>query len=303
MNQSNLFSNTKKSSTDSKYVTRISVPPPDEDGCKTNQSSDLVYGLKVATNDSKNLKQKFSPPNFMHDPKTSIFYDQYSTLVTVDDDEYKSKSNIDINVKRQNDNIIITTLKPSSCDIDDSKTLNSDSNLKRHENASPIFVEIRKPSNNCSAQFLSVDAISLTESQDLTVLQLEQQQKRKVSLMPLLTEEDLISSNMGHKDPVSVAQVFGEDFASKFCTGPSYSAFSSSLAKSVKSLDKSFEDSMGRHSPLPYDSKEKMIRSEITPESTLLSFEMRDNNLPRYVLMLKTFNYYIKLFVRKPISK
>uniref|UniRef100_A0A914L3V3 Phosphodiesterase n=1 Tax=Meloidogyne incognita TaxID=6306 RepID=A0A914L3V3_MELIC len=43
---------------------------------------------------------------------------------------------------------------------------------------------------------------------------------RKASLMPPLTEEDLRISGMGHKDPESVAQLFGEDFASRFCLGP-----------------------------------------------------------------------------------
>uniref|UniRef100_A0A1I8AZB8 Uncharacterized protein n=1 Tax=Meloidogyne hapla TaxID=6305 RepID=A0A1I8AZB8_MELHA len=43
---------------------------------------------------------------------------------------------------------------------------------------------------------------------------------RKASLMPPLTEEDLRISGMGHKDPESVAKLFGEDFASRFCLGP-----------------------------------------------------------------------------------
>ncbi|KAI6241619.1 Phosphodiesterase [Aphelenchoides fujianensis] len=41
--------------------------------------------------------------------------------------------------------------------------------------------------------------------------------RRKGSLMPPITEQDLRSTDLGHRDPVSVAQVFGADFASQFC--------------------------------------------------------------------------------------
>lgn len=194
-----------------------------------------------ATDDvDKSQAREFSL-NFMHDPKTSIFYDQYSTLVTVDNEEYDSKSNININTNA-------------------------------------LFVEINKLSNTLPVKQLNANT-HLTENQNLIVSPQEYHQKRKASLMPLLTEEDLISSNIGHKDPTLVAQVFGEDFASKFCNEPS--SYSSFLRASSKSPNNTTQDVEREHSPLPYDSMEKMVMPEIRPESTLLSFEMRDSNLPK----------------------
>lgn len=40
---------------------------------------------------------------------------------------------------------------------------------------------------------------------------------RKHSLMPTISENELLSGDLGARDPVAVAQVFGEDFASRFC--------------------------------------------------------------------------------------
>lgn len=94
---------------------------------------------------------------------------------------------------------------------------------------------------------------------------------RKVSLMPLVTEEDLRSRpDLGRHDPQSVAELFGEDFASQLCVVRAASAIMMNS---------------GSSSPLPYDPKEKMVRNlsgfgPIGPESARLPFEIRDNNLP-----------------------
>uniref|UniRef100_A0A915D7G1 Uncharacterized protein n=1 Tax=Ditylenchus dipsaci TaxID=166011 RepID=A0A915D7G1_9BILA len=85
--------------------------------------------------------------------------------------------------------------------------------------------------------------------------------KRKVSLMPLVTEDDLRRSNMGHRDPISVAQYAYRTPA---------------------------------HSPLPYDCKEKMLRRRLSPENTLLPFEIRDESVPEGVPTVKVR--------RKPMS-
>ena len=79
--------------------------------------------------------------------------------------------------------------------------------------------------------------------------------RRKVSLMPLLTEADL--RDIGHKDPEGVAQVFGDDVASRF------------LHPNVSS-------------PPPYDTKDKMLRRKISPIVTPLPFETRDGSIPRF---------------------
>ncbi|KAI1721142.1 hypothetical protein Ddc_07582 [Ditylenchus destructor] len=94
---------------------------------------------------------------------------------------------------------------------------------------------------------------------------------RKVSLMPLVTEEDLRSRpDLFRHDPQSVAELFGEDFASQLCVVRAASAIMMNS---------------GSSSPLPYDPKEKMVRNlsgfgPIGPESARLPFEIRDNNLP-----------------------
>lgn len=86
-------------------------------------------------------------------------------------------------------------------------------------------------------------------------------QRRKVSLMPMVTEEDIRMSGLGQKDPISVAQVFGKDFASRFCVP-------------VPTTPNS-------PSPPPYDTKDKMLIREVTVERQKLPYELRDENLPR----------------------
>ena len=70
--------------------------------------------------------------------------------------------------------------------------------------------------------------------------------RRKGSLMPVLTENDLRNLNIGHRDPTSVALLFGQDFASQFCA-PEWS----------------------RSSPLPYDGVERMLRPGLLPEHAI----------------------------------
>ncbi|CAD5215262.1 unnamed protein product [Bursaphelenchus okinawaensis] len=88
--------------------------------------------------------------------------------------------------------------------------------------------------------------------------------RRKVSLMPTVTEEDLRRSGLGQRDPISVAQVFGEDFASRFCVPVCIT--------------------LNSPSPPPYDSKEKMLIKESKPK---LPFGKRDERIPRGVPALK----------------
>ena len=87
--------------------------------------------------------------------------------------------------------------------------------------------------------------------------------RRKVSLMPLLTEADL--RDIGHKDPEGVAQVFGDDVASRFLYPSNVS------------------------SPPPYDTKDKMLRRKISPIVTPLPFEIRDGSIPRFFNFFKDF--------------
>uniref|UniRef100_A0A7E4W608 Phosphodiesterase n=1 Tax=Panagrellus redivivus TaxID=6233 RepID=A0A7E4W608_PANRE len=91
--------------------------------------------------------------------------------------------------------------------------------------------------------------------------------RRKVSLMPLVTEEDLRDTDLGRKDPEGIAQVFGDDVASRF----RYPSTPTSLM-----------------SPPPYDTKEKMLRRKISPIGPPpLAFETRDDSLPRGVPTVK----------------
>ncbi|KAI6235744.1 Phosphodiesterase [Aphelenchoides besseyi] len=56
-----------------------------------------------------------------------------------------------------------------------------------------------------------------TTTVDSSLLDTNRAYRRKGSLMPPITEQDLRSTDLGHRDPVSVAQVFGADFASQYC--------------------------------------------------------------------------------------
>ncbi|CAD5221214.1 unnamed protein product [Bursaphelenchus xylophilus] len=123
-----------------------------------------------------------------------------------------------------------------------------------------VFVDSSPP---CGATILVNGAVMTPESDDkLEVPSIAQ--RRKVSLMPMVTEEDLRLSGLAHRDPISVAQVFGEDFASRFCV-PVCSTPTSP-------------------SPPPYDSKEKMLIKDV---KTRLPFGKRDERIPRGVPALK----------------
>lgn len=88
--------------------------------------------------------------------------------------------------------------------------------------------------------------------------------RRKVSLMPLVTEEDLKKNqDLGRKDPEGIAQVFGDDVASRF-------RYPSTPSSAI--------------SPPPYDTKEKMILRKISPLITPpLPHEARDLHAPRFL--------------------
>lgn len=95
-------------------------------------------------------------------------------------------------------------------------------------------------------------------------------QRRKFSLMPPLTAEDLKNTALGQRDPVTVAQLFGEEFASKFCS------------PQLRTIPLGAQQPKTPVSPLPYDTEEKMIR--VLPRDVAderLPFEIRDDNLPR----------------------
>uniref|UniRef100_A0AC34G834 Uncharacterized protein n=1 Tax=Panagrolaimus sp. ES5 TaxID=591445 RepID=A0AC34G834_9BILA len=92
--------------------------------------------------------------------------------------------------------------------------------------------------------------------------------RRKVSLMPLVTEEDLKkNTDLGRKDPEGIAQVFGDDVASRF-------RYPSTPSSAI--------------SPPPYDTKEKMVLRKISPLITPpLPHETRDLHAPRGVPTVK----------------
>jgi hypothetical protein len=91
------------------------------------------------------------------------------------------------------------------------------------------------------------------------------QQRRKFSLMPPLTEEDIKNGQIGQMDAASVVELLGEDFATRFCI-PS---------PKIQSVPVS---------PLPYDTEEKMICHPLTQP---LPYEVRDENIPRGVPVVK----------------
>lgn len=155
-------------------------------------------------------------------------------------------------------------------------------------------------SSRGSEQFLHTDFFN--KDNNLSTMENNKKLYRKVSLMPLVTEEDLKSSNLGVRDPVSVAQVFGEAFASKFCnhsiiptTRPSIQMntkqqhlikqknFSSddAIRLQIPSIKDADNGVLNPKSPLPYDSAKKMLRKDsLSLEATPLPFEIRDSNLP-----------------------
>jgi hypothetical protein len=92
--------------------------------------------------------------------------------------------------------------------------------------------------------------------------------RRKVSLMPLVTEEDLKkNTDLGRKDPEGIAQVFGDDVASRF-------RYPSTPSSAI--------------SPPPYDTKDKMVLRKISPLITPpLPHETRDLHVPRGVPTVK----------------
>lgn len=113
--------------------------------------------------------------------------------------------------------------------------------------------------NNAFLGLQSLQNPSTTEQNDESL-----SSRRKVSFMPLVTEEDLKNSDLGQKDPEGVAQVFGDDVASRFRppSTPTYIL-----------------------SPPPYDTKDKMIRRKISPIITSpLFFEHRDGKIPRFLI-------------------
>lgn len=212
---------------------------------------------------SNEFQTKEFSPNFMHDPKTSIFYNQHSTLVNNEPEP---------NIKKQHQENINETKT--------NKIIYSDNNLnylnQPFENTITLFVEINKPS---ISSLISLSSTNILSSPSIESQSLNVSQKRKISLMPFLTKNDLISSNIGHKDPISVAQLFGEDFAFEFCNKPpSYLPF---LNEYSLSLDKITHKVEKMHS-LPYDSIDKMVLPENIPDSRLLSFKkMQTENLPK----------------------
>uniref|UniRef100_A0A183BLA4 UDENN domain-containing protein n=1 Tax=Globodera pallida TaxID=36090 RepID=A0A183BLA4_GLOPA len=83
------------------------------------------------------------------------------------------------------------------------------------------------------------------------------QYRRKASLMPPVTEEDLRNDfRMGHRDPESVAALFGDDFASRFC--------SNAMPLSMQQL-----------------------RQGLDPDQALLPHEIRDASVPSGVPIVK----------------
>uniref|UniRef100_A0A914HVZ1 Uncharacterized protein n=1 Tax=Globodera rostochiensis TaxID=31243 RepID=A0A914HVZ1_GLORO len=83
------------------------------------------------------------------------------------------------------------------------------------------------------------------------------QYRRKASLMPPVTEEDLRNDfRMGHRDPESVAALFGDDFASRFC--------SNGMPLSMQQL-----------------------RQGLDPDQALLPHEIRDASVPSGVPIVK----------------
>uniref|UniRef100_A0AC35TYW2 Cmyb_C domain-containing protein n=1 Tax=Rhabditophanes sp. KR3021 TaxID=114890 RepID=A0AC35TYW2_9BILA len=93
--------------------------------------------------------------------------------------------------------------------------------------------------------------------------------QRKLSLMPALTEEDLLNSDLGQKDPVFVAKVFGQDFAtqlsSKNETSPRGDFVTSDVKKTLFSNEDNFLHlSLHSNSPLwPFAPRDETIPSGV----------------------------------------
>uniref|UniRef100_A0A0N4ZI80 Phosphodiesterase n=1 Tax=Parastrongyloides trichosuri TaxID=131310 RepID=A0A0N4ZI80_PARTI len=99
--------------------------------------------------------------------------------------------------------------------------------------------------------------------------------QRKVSLMPALTEEDLLNSDVGYKDPLSIAKVFGEDFASQI------------TFKNDPFLDGGYNESKKK-----CNIGEDWLDLDFHSNSPLWPFKARDKSLPSGVPS-------VKLLVRK----
>jgi hypothetical protein len=102
--------------------------------------------------------------------------------------------------------------------------------------------------------------------------------RRKVSLMPLVTEEDLKkNTDLGRKDPEGIAQVFGDDVASRF-------RYPSTPSSAI--------------SPPPYDTKDKMVLRKISPLITPpLPHENRDLHVPRFLKKFFSFHFSFSFFL------
>ena len=100
--------------------------------------------------------------------------------------------------------------------------------------------------------------------------------RRKVSLMPLVTEEDLKNTDLGRKDPEGIAQVFGDDVASRF-------RYPTTPTSAV--------------SPPPYDTKEKMILRKISPIITPPLPHATRDHVPRFTFSKFIFVlFYVYVF-------
>uniref|UniRef100_A0A0N5BVP1 NR LBD domain-containing protein n=1 Tax=Strongyloides papillosus TaxID=174720 RepID=A0A0N5BVP1_STREA len=94
--------------------------------------------------------------------------------------------------------------------------------------------------------------------------------QRKVSLMPALTEEDLLNSDLGYKDPLSVAKVFGENFASQI------------TFKNDINVDGLFNEGQKQRAI-----SDDWIDLQFNSNSPLWPFKARDKSLPSGVPSIK----------------
>jgi hypothetical protein len=135
--------------------------------------------------------------------------------------------------------------------------------IKKIERANSISGTAPSSSSTRSSKLQTIDQriarLSFEKEDEESILS-----RRKVSLMPLVTEEDLKkNTDLGRKDPEGIAQVFGDDVASRF-------RYPSTPSSAI--------------SPPPYDTKEKMILRKISPIITPpLPYETRDLHAPRFI--------------------
>uniref|UniRef100_A0AAF5DFW3 Phosphodiesterase n=2 Tax=Strongyloides stercoralis TaxID=6248 RepID=A0AAF5DFW3_STRER len=129
--------------------------------------------------------------------------------------------------------------------------------------------------NSNNSSFLTLPTISVdfensSDSDSSIEISPSFPMQRKVSLMPALTEQDLLNSDLGYKDPLSVAKVFGENFASQI------------TFKNDNNIDSQFNEEKKQRTIC-----DDWIDLQFNSNSPLWPFKARDKSLPSGVPSIK----------------